>query len=144
MDRITVTVRRKDGAQEHDLEVSSEVSAKRLAELVARALHWDSDAPDAVEYEIVAEPPGRALDPGESLADAGVWDGARLVFQLPSEEPAARAESAASARSPAADNDQPINGWRPLDIPLPTDAEPPEGTASDKPGTTGFVWKQVD
>ena len=64
-----------------DLEVPAEVDSAQLTRLIAEALHWDGDAAGVQQdYDIVALPLGRPLQPEESLASAGIWDGAWLVF----------------------------------------------------------------
>ena len=58
MERVIVTVKRQDEARVRDLEVPAEIGAAQLVDLVARALHWDSDAAgQPIQYEIAAEPP---------------------------------------------------------------------------------------
>src|SRR4051812_43340626 len=81
MQRVVVTVKRKDEARVRDLEVPADIDAVRLAEMIARALRWESDrAGQPMTYKIEAHPLGRMLQPGESLASAGVWDGSWLVL----------------------------------------------------------------
>ena len=81
MERIIVTVKRHQEARVRDLEVPAGVEVAHLAELIAAALHWDLDsAGGSVSYQIEAEPPGRVLQAGETLIDAGVRDGAWLTF----------------------------------------------------------------
>ncbi len=145
MQRVIVTVKRQDEAQMRDLELPSDVEAGRLAEMVAQALRWDTDmAGQPVRYEIMAEPPGRTLQPHESLEAAGVWDGAWLIFQ-PSGALGGLRRQAPSGRGPATGQPPvtgPMTGWRPLGIDLPTGPAPEdEETPSDK---GGFVWKQLD
>ncbi len=120
MQRVVVTVKRKDEARVRDLEVPADIDAVRLAEMIARALRWESDrAGQPMTYKIEAHPLGRMLQPGESLATAGVWDGSWLVLHpdIPEPEPAPtakpapveeKAQSAAGAASsgPAAPTEQ--------------------------------------
>src|SRR5690349_17426935 len=111
-----------------DLEVPAEVGAGRLAELLAAAVPVPPDAP-GTGYRIEAQPLGRLLAPHESLADAGVWDGAWLILHPGGAAPAA----AAPATAPP--------GWTPLGIDIPpavgTDDAPPASAPGD-----GFVWKR--
>ena len=144
MQRVIVTVKRHDEAQVRDLEVPAEVEAEQLAEMIARALRWDSDqAGQPIRYEIMAEPPGRILHPHESLADAGVWDGAWLVFQrlgdvAPPQSPPPPVPS--PPRPP--EGQGPVTGWRSLGIDLPPESELEQ--EETRPEKTGFVWKQLD
>ena len=79
--RVVVTVKRKDEARVRDLEVPVNIDASRLAEMIARALRWESDmAGQRIMYVIEAHPLGRILQPDETLASAGVWDGSWLVL----------------------------------------------------------------
>lgn len=81
MQRVVVTVKRKDETRVRDIEVPADVDAGRLADLIAHALHWDSDpAGEPVQYDIEAHPLGRTLKSDESLVSAGVWDGSWLVL----------------------------------------------------------------
>jgi hypothetical protein len=81
MQRVVVTVKKKDEARVRDLEVPADMDAVRLAQQIARALGWSSDrAGQPLTYQIEAHPLGRMLQPGESLASAGVWDGSWLVL----------------------------------------------------------------
>jgi len=85
MQRVVVTVKRKDEARVRDLEVPADIDAVSLAKQIARQLGWASDrAGRPLAYQIEAHPSGgsegRMLQPGESLASAGVWDGSWLVF----------------------------------------------------------------
>jgi len=141
MQRVIVTVKRQDEARVRDLEVPAEVEAGRLAEMIACALRWESDpAGQPIQYEIMAEPPGRILGAQESLAEAGAWDGAWLVLQpLGEEPPAPLPPSPPEPVAPPFYNDGPVVGTLPLD--LPTGEEPEQEGTSDE---VGFVWKQLD
>ena len=147
MERVIVTVKRQDEARVRDLEVPAEIEARQLAELIARALNWDSDAAgEPIEYEIAAEPLGRVLAAGESLADAGVWDGAWLVFhQVGAEpaEPSAEQEPVTPPMRPPVDLDGPVIGWHSLGIDLPGESDAKQEDDADG-SSTGYVWKQLD
>jgi hypothetical protein len=81
MQRVIVTVKRKDEARVRDVEVPANVEMLRLADLIARAMRWESDpAGQPLYYNIEAHPLGRLLEPDESLGSAGVWDGSWLVL----------------------------------------------------------------
>jgi len=142
MQRAIVTVKRQQESRVRDLEVPTDVEAKRLAQMIAQALHWESDAAgQPVEYEIRAEPPGRVLNPQESLSDASVWDGAWLVLEpvgsLPAPPPP---PPPPPPPGPPVKGTGPIEGWRSLGLDLPSGSEQKE-TA---PEEGGFVWKQLD
>jgi hypothetical protein len=55
-----------------DLELPVDVDAAGLARSAARAFGQSG------AYQVDAIPPGRPLRPTETLAEAGVWDGAWL------------------------------------------------------------------
>jgi hypothetical protein len=93
-ERVVVTVWHQGEAEARDLELPAEIPAAELAALVARALQWDG------AFRIEVYPTGRVLTPYDTLAAAGVWDGAWLLFH-PAQPQAA----------PAA----PVVGWRPLE-----------------------------
>ncbi len=78
MDRVIVTVAREGEAQARDLDLPADVPAGELAALVAAVLQWNGLG---AGYTIRAVPPGRVLGAHETLLDAGVWDGARLIFE---------------------------------------------------------------
>ena len=146
MQRVIVTVKRQNEARVRDLEVPAEVEAEQLSKMIAQALRWESDpAGQPVEYEIEAEPPGRALAPQESLAEAGAWDGAWLVFRPLGKEPPLPPPKPAASPTPTGG---PVAGWRPLGIDLPS-GQAPEQAEVPQPSdasaeTGGFVWKPLD
>lgn len=147
MQRVIVTVKRKDEARVRDLEVPADVEAEQLAEMIARALHWEKDAAGRpVRYRIEAHPLGRILQPHESLAAAEVWDGSWLVFLPEGTYVPPAAPAAAAHLAPAHERTQeaagPVVGWRPLGLDLP-DASAPAPAPAEKP-SPGYVWKQID
>lgn len=105
MSQVIVTVRRADEAAGRDLEVPAEVDAATLAGLIASALQWNTMVP----YQIEVPALDLVLQGTESLAQAGVWDGALLVLRP--EGPAVRAAGAGQPRGP-----QPGGGyaWKPV------------------------------
>jgi hypothetical protein len=143
MQRVIVTVKLQGETGVRDLEVPAEVEAGRLAEMIAQALRWESDrAGQPIQYEIMAEPPGRVLDSQESLAEAGAWDGAWLVFQPLGGAPPVPSTPPPPPRpiTPTPAPQGPVPIWVPID--LPAESEPQqEATDSDE---IGYVWKQVD
>lgn len=147
MQRVIVTVKRQGEARVRDLEVPAEVEAERLSKMIAQALRWDSDpAGQPLEYEIMAEPPGRVLRADESLAGAGAWDGAWLVFQRPGKVPPMLPEPLPSPPPfippPSPSTDGPVAGWRSLGIDLPPELEPEQ--EETPPEESSFVWKRLD
>jgi len=139
MQRVIVTVKRQNEARVRDLEVPAEVEARQLSRMIAQALRWESDpAGQPVEYEIMAEPPGRELRPRESLAEAGAWDGAWLVFRPRGEKLAELPSAPVISPTPTGG---PVTGWRSLGIDLPAGQQPEPNEPS--PGPSGFVWKQL-
>jgi hypothetical protein len=120
MQRVIVTVQRDDEARGRDLEIPAETPATRLAELIVQALRWPVDSSAGpITYQIEAHPPGRLLRGDETLADAGAWDGARLML-IPETAPVGVQETA------------PV-GFRWRRLGGPPDAEEPAATI---PGAT--------
>jgi hypothetical protein len=145
MHRITVTVKRKDEARVHDLEVPADLDATRLAEMIAHDLHWDIDsAGQPSRYKIEVHWSGgmwRTMKPGESLAGVGASDGLWLVFCLLGNPPL-QSSSDQPPAGPEMNLEELDIKWRPLGISLPganapTDSEVPAKT----PGSEG---KRVD
>lgn len=135
MERVIVSVKRKGDSQARDLEVPVEMTAEALVQEISLALGWGSG------YEIYAVPPERVLSPHETLAQAGVWDGAWLVLQ-----PAGSAPPGGFSPPPAPtpvppDPRGPVRGWRPLGVAPPVAA--PQETPSPPP-SGGFTWRRVD
>lgn len=143
MERIIVTVKKHREARVRDLEVPAGVEVARLAQLIASALHWDRDsAGGAVRYQIEAQPPGRILQPDESLIDAGVRDGAWLTF-IPEGEPQVEV-AAPEIEAPAApQSGGPVIKWESLfpDGNAEAEGEPPD---SEEPPSSPYIWKEVD
>ena len=149
MERVIVTVKKYKETRVRDLDIPAGLEAGELAEIIAKALHWDQDpAGGAVKYHIEAEPPGRVLGENETLEKAGVCDGAWLTF-LPEDIYQARLQGAPE-KKPAPPpvvqtSSTPVTSWRSLGIDLggddgeASDEKPPDTQSSD-----GFVWKEVD
>lgn len=131
MTKAIVTVKRVEEARVRDLELPVDIPSARLAEMVATALGWNTDAAGhRVSYHIEAHPPGRQLLPSETLAQAGAWDGSWLVFH-PETVVGASPPSAATTPTIAlpSSQSQPIT---------------PETVNAAPEGGSGFVWKQID
>jgi len=95
MSRIIITVKKSEDASERDVEVPADIPVAELSGLIARALRWPVSSPgQTVEYGIECRKAGTEpcrLNSSESLAQAGVWDGARLIFHPTLTERAAAA-----------------------------------------------------
>ena len=146
MERVIVTVKREGEARVRDLEVPADVEAGRLAEMIARALHWESDAAgQPVRYQIEAHPLGRVLQAHETLASAEVWDGSWLVFIAEGSRSSARMPGGPPHQPPVRSQGPsgPVTRWRPLEIDLPDTSVPPSAPEEKKP-SSGYVWKQID
>ena len=150
MRRVIVTVKRYREARVRDLEVPAGIRAEQLARIIAQALRWERDpAGQRIEYEIEAQPPGRTLLPPESLAEAGAWDGAWLIFHPRGESappprlsPSPPPPPKPTPQPPSAPTGGPVVKWRPLGIDLPHSEEEPEQGEGSK--ASGFVWKRLD
>ncbi|MEW6573236.1 MAG: FHA domain-containing protein [Bacillota bacterium] len=96
-ERVIVTVQRQGEREVRDLEVPADVPSGQLAKMIAHALSWDT-RPEGQQpsYKIEAYPPGRVLLLQESLAEAGVWDGAWLVIRTDGASPPASPTPVAS------------------------------------------------
>ncbi len=109
MQRVVVTVKRKDEARVRDLEVPADIDAVRLAKLIAGALGWGSDrAGQPLTYQIEAHPLGRILQAGESLASAGVWDGSWLILHADIVEAPAVNVKPTPAETPPTSEPEPV------------------------------------
>jgi len=81
--RIIVVAKRKDETISYDLEIPAEIEIRELAPTIATALGWShQDADASAKYAVYVPSQNRHLSPDETLATAGVWDGAQLEFQL--------------------------------------------------------------
>jgi hypothetical protein len=81
VDRVIVTVKLVDEARVRDVELSANIPVAQLARALAQRLGWNQEVADQqVIYDVEVYPPGRRLNPNETLAQAHIWDGAWLVF----------------------------------------------------------------
>ena len=143
MERVIVTVKRYQEARVRDLEIPAGLEAGRLAEVIASALHWDTDsAGRGVHYKIEVHPPGRVLGLNETLNTAGVGDGAWLTF-IP--ESGGSRDSSSSSKEPKKPSG-PVGGWKPLfpDQPSGKTSSPANQPDSGQPSNSPFTWKEVD
>ena len=143
MQRVIVTVKRKNEVRVRDLEVPSDMQVSRLAEMIARALRWDTDlSGKVIQYQIEAQPLGRILQPSESLESAGVLDGSWLVFDSPdlpaptSTKPPQRSGGVSSSSAPS-----PTTGGR---IRLLSDDSDQSSSPGEEGNLPDFKWKQLD
>jgi len=150
MERVIVTVKRHQETRVRDLDIPIGLEASRLSEVVASALLWDKDqSGNQISYQIQAHPPGRVLNDYETLAAAGVADGAWLTFI-----PYGAATSAPDARPGPHPIDPhprvskgPIQGWRSLNVDLPSEQPSAPIRSNDLPdedSDSPFVWKEID
>ena len=136
MERVIVSVKRTDNESAHDLELPAGMALGQLVEMVTQALRWPFSPDEPLGgYDVEARPPGRQLLPNETLAQAGAWDGAWLIFHPgPSV-----AEGSKYATPPPSSKP----GWRRVDdMPPAPPTAPPERPAT--PAAEGFAWKRVD
>ncbi|GEM_PF-3041906 len=79
-----MTVKKKEDPGERDIEVPTDIPVIKLSGLIANALRWPvSTSQLTVEYDVDCQKPWAEpfrLDSRETLAQAGVWDGVRLIF----------------------------------------------------------------
>ena len=81
--RAIVSVRRADLAHSTDFELAANRPVGELAAIISQAMQWEGP------LVIFADPPGRDLRSTETLAEAGIWDGAMLVLRSPGDAPSA-------------------------------------------------------
>lgn len=132
MERIIVTVE-EASSPPRDLELPLDISADELVHELSLTLGWGSDR------EVFASPPGRVLSAQETLAQAGLQDGACLFLQPRGSGGVFRPSPSTPAWSPSSEAlpAGPLTGWRPLpDF-------PPASSAPTAPAG-GVVWRQID
>jgi hypothetical protein len=124
MERVIVTVKLASEARVRDIELSANVPIEQLARVLAQRLGWSQQFADQqVTYDVDVHPPGRRLNPKETLAQANAWDGAWLVFHP---------RPLAAEPEPSMFN----VSWEPLDLSSPkTASEPIPAQASASPDT---------
>jgi len=143
---IQITVQR--GNEQHDLEVSPEITVAELREVVAAAYGWGQKDDESLEYKIQHMLEDRNLEPTETLLEARVWSGALLVFQPQAKpKPQIKKPDPQPVTAPAKPNivppigaQGPLTGWRQMD-----DISQPTASDSDTNIDSGkFTWKQLD
>lgn len=119
----------------HDLEVMPDVPAAELADAIALAFGW----PGAYDIQVG----GKLLASGQTLADAGVWDGAQLTL-VASSRPT-RSVSGVNRplqTSPIASRAEgPVAGHRPLQAPASVGGSP-AGTDDTSAPSPVKGWRQ--
>lgn len=130
MERIIVSLE-EDTLPPRDLELPLEITVSELLQELSLAFGLRG------EQEIFASPPERLLMPQETLAQAGLQDGARL-FLRPRGSHRSFPVSAPPIPSSPAFGHGPLAGWRPLEN-LPVSSSPP----SENP-SRGFQWQRID
>jgi hypothetical protein len=114
---------------------------RKLTKLITEGLHWDMNA----TYQVWADSPTKELKEQETLAQAGIWDGACLTLQPQSmgTPPASstRKQRATSASSkPAVDG--PVTGWR--DILNDTNKSEHHAEQEKSDNSSDYDWIQLD
>lgn len=78
MPNVIVSVKLKGQIKEYDLEVPADVPAQKLAELITHNLDPNAATKGALMMRCIKPGAARVLAPGETLAQAGLWDGVFL------------------------------------------------------------------
>lgn len=147
--RVVVAVEWPGDAHIHDLEVPSDVPSARLVWLIAQALGYDLEnvgGSDGVQLH--ADPPGRSISRTETLAQAGVANGASLRVDASLGSPAALSTASVPAIVQLG-TDEPLfefagpDAWGDL-LPPETTSDVQLPPASAKPGAESYVWKRID
>lgn len=144
MERIIVTAKWHDSNIEKDLDVPSNLPAKQLVELLAKALNpSENDNSAQTGYRILTDPPGHILDFDKTLAQVGAWDGAILVVQPADNATVVHQNKKTADKSgPDVTWSGPLLGFTPLGIDLPgMDGSDQEDSATDK---DGYIWKPLE
>jgi hypothetical protein len=144
MERIIVTVKRRDQARVRDLDLPAGLEISELTSVIASALNWEGGKKG---FSIQADPPGRVLKSDETLHSAGVVDGAWLTFIQEGVKTTKKRKTPKSVDLEKKDSSaEPIQGWKTLDGIDPatfvdTEGEEDDGGDDKKPP---YVWKEVD
>lgn len=151
MERVIVTVKKYQETRVRDLDIPAGLEVEKLAEVIASALHWDTDsAGSPISYQIQAHPPGRVLSERETLVSAGIGDGAWLTF-IPAGDPLKEKPTATNvykSSSETQSSTNPVSGWRSLGIDDNDNNQAVQHKQSigdpRKPDSGGYVWKEID
>lgn len=151
MERVIVTVKKYQETRVRDLDVPAGLEARQLAEVIASALHWDTDtAGGKARYRIEAYPLGRILRENETLASAGVGDGSWLTF-IPDGMRVSPSDSQPVSQQPlqpftsSGETAGPVKGWRSIELPGGTAVgeSSPEPDHEPKKNSDGYTWKEI-
>lgn len=139
MEPVILMVSRDNDLEVYDLEVMPDVLISDLADAIASALQW----PGTYDIEVS----GQRLTVQQCLADANVWDGAKLRL-VPSNRPVRRSFT---GDSPAAQQatvqpagSGPVINWQPMQLqesketlpassPVPPPSSPLKGWRQPEP-----------
>jgi len=140
---IQITMQR--GNEQHDLEVSPEITVAELRDVVNAAYGWGQKDDESLEYKIQHMLEGRNLEPAETLLEAKVWTGALLVFQSQAKakpQPAPQPVTAPAKPNfvPPIGAQGPLTGWRQMD----DISQPPASDSGADVDSGKFTWKQLD
>jgi len=146
MESIIVTVKRAGELQEYDLAVRPDVPISQISAFISNGFGWNA-APNngEVNYVIEVIPPGKKLPAHETLEDADVGDGARLVFHPVSvltEEQVNNLRKVILNNNPEQQppSGTPFVGHRSLSKPETNN----ESTPDYSKNSYGYVFKQID
>lgn len=109
MEPVILMVSCGNDPEVYDLEVMPDVLICDLSDAIASALQWKGT------YDIEVSGTGRRLASQQCLADADIWDGARIRL-VPSNRPARRSiqlESQSQVSSPSMGTG-PVVDWQPI------------------------------
>lgn len=132
MESIIITVKRSDESSEYDLAVQTDVPLAQLSDFITEGLNWNSEG---WNFEIKIEHAEQSLLPEETLNDAGVLDGAKLIF-LPEKLHGKDDES----QPPDLINETPDTGKRRK---IWSDRKDSPGEVNNEP-VTGYGFTQID
>lgn len=82
-DRVIVAVVDSDNGYTSDMELPTEMPVDDLAKGILHLLREYEPRKYAGRYLPVLYAKGRELNSGETLASAGIWDGAEIVLRFP-------------------------------------------------------------
>jgi hypothetical protein len=86
--RVIIRVRREGESEVFDLEAPAEVPAEQLSDMLARARGWErTKTGQLTGYTLVKGGVGQVLRGQETLADAGIWEGAEVILRPKSGPP---------------------------------------------------------
>ncbi len=96
--RIIINVRQTDQNTDYDLEVPAETPIAELSQYIALALGWQDSIDKDKIYSVYSIHPKHVIPPEKSLAEAGIWDGSTLIFDLSPETGRTRQNNHASSQ----------------------------------------------